>query len=235
MKIAIMQPYFFPYIGQFQLINAVDKFILCDDVQYIRHGWINRNRVLKQNEGNYYITVPLVKHSSTAAIKEIKAVDGYEWKDRILKQIEHYRKRAAFYPQVRQLLLDCFQSTETNITRINGTCMKKVCDYIGIDFTINISSDMGLDYSGIKETQDWAITICQQVGAAEYINPPGGTELYSKNSFQQGGIKLNFLKTHFREYDQYRTPFEPGLSIIDVMMFNSPEEIKSMLTDYQLV
>src|ERR1700751_2620352 len=132
MKIAIMQPYFFPYIGQFQLINAVDRFILCDDVQYIRHGWINRNRILKQGEGFQYVIVPVTKHKSQDPIKNIKAVEGAHWKKAILQQIEYYRKRAPYYDTVRQLIFHCLSTEETNITQLNGRCMQAVCAYIGI-------------------------------------------------------------------------------------------------------
>jgi hypothetical protein len=162
MKIAIMQPYFFPYIGQFQLIQATDRFILCDDVQYIRHGWINRNRVLKPNEGYYYITVPLAKHRSVEPIRNIRVVDDCSWKQKILRQVEHYKKKAPFYSQVCSLLSACFSKNETNITKLNALCFNKVCEYIGIDFTVEISSELGLDYTSIQQTDEWAIRLSEQ-------------------------------------------------------------------------
>lgn len=234
MKIAIMQPYFFPYIGQFQLIHAADRFILCDDVQYIRHGWINRNRVLKPNEGFYYITVPLAKHSSAEPIRNIKVVDGQNWQQKILRQVEHYKKKAPFYSDVYSLLSDCFSTRETNIARLNACCFKSVCDYVGIDFTIEISSELGLDYSNIRQTDEWAIRLSEQLGASEYLNPIGGASLYSREKFRESNITLRFLQSNFRKYDQGRATFEPALSIIDVMMFNSPSDIKAMLNDYEL-
>jgi hypothetical protein len=236
MKIAIMQPYFFPYIGQFQLINAADRFILADDVQYIRHGWINRNRVLKPAEGQYYIIMPLQKHSTYTTIKDIKVVNGSEWKVRILRQVEHYKKRAPFYKNTHELLMHCFHSyDETNITRLNGNYLQAVCDYIGINFKVEISSELGITPSEVSCKEDRVIKMCYQLGAQEYLNPPGGMELYDKESFEQKGIKLTFLKPDLQEYNQYRNQFEPGLSIIDVMMFNSPQEIRYMLNQYQLL
>jgi hypothetical protein len=235
MTIAIMQPYFFPYLGQFQLINAVERFVLCDDVQYIRHGWINRNRILKPGEGFYYITVPIAKHESRTLIKDIRTVEGYDWKDKILKQTEHYKKRSLHYSRVNELLKECFSYNETNITKLNALCLKAACDYIGIDFKVEITSEMGFDYSGITCTDDWAITISKQLNATTYLNPPGGAELYDKGKFLENDIQLSFVKPQLKEYDQQRSSFEPGLSIIDIMMFNSPTEIKGMLNDYQLL
>src|ERR1044072_2323572 len=118
MMVAIMQPYFFPYIGYFQLINAVDRFILGDGVQYIKEGWINRNRVLKSGtDGNQYIIVPLVKHHHNVLINCIKAIDTPLWKEKILRQLEHYKK-APYFNRVFTLLCECFESTETNIARL---------------------------------------------------------------------------------------------------------------------
>ncbi|MDF2189652.1 WbqC family protein [Paraflavitalea sp. CAU 1676] len=231
-----MQPYFFPYIGQFQLIHAVDRFILCDDVQYIRHGWINRNRILKQGEGYQYMIVPVSKHPSRETIRNIRTVEGAAWKEIIFRQIEWYRKRAPYYKEVRQLMCHCLSPEETNITRLNGSCIKAVCDYVGIPYCVEVSSEMNLNYSMVQATSDWALQMCGQLGATSYFNPPGGTVLYEKELFEERNIKLHFVKPLFREYDQRNNNgFLPGLSIIDVMMFNSAAEIADMLNDYQLL
>ena len=235
MDVAIMQPYFFPYIGQFQLIHVVDRFILCDDVQYIRHGWINRNRILKPDDGSQYIIVPVSKHKSDAAIRDIRVVEGDGWKKTILRQVECYRKKAPYYDAVRQLLNDCLLPEETNITKLNSRCLQAVCDYIGIACDIAISSELGLDYSNVQVTGDWALRICEQLGAAAYFNPPGGMALYEKDTFRESNIKLHFVKPNLREYNQHNNGFQPGLSVIDIMMFNHPAEIGEMLNDYQLL
>jgi hypothetical protein len=236
MKVAIMQPYFFPYIGQFQLIHAVDRFILCDDVQYIRHGWINRNRILKNGEGFQYVIVPVSAHKSRESIKHIKAVEGTAWIKTILHQIDYYRKKAPYFEKVKQLLCHSLSSGETNITLLNGRCLQTVCDYIGIPFKLEISSQLDLNYNNIQTTGDWALRICEQLGAAAYYNPPGGEVLYEKEHFTKHNIELRFVKPRFREYDQHNGgSFMPGLSIIDIMMFNHPAQIKDMLTDYHLL
>lgn len=235
MKIAIMQPYFFPYIGQFQLANAVDRFISLDDVQYIRHGWVNRNRILKPDDGFQYIIVPLKKHSRGTTIKDISTVDEDSWKKTILRQLEHYKKRAPYYRDVHALVSSCLETGETNIAKLNGSCFSSVCDYLGIHYKMELSSSLGLDYSGISDPQDWALRISEQLKASQYLNPPGGMELFDPQKFSASNIELNFVVPNLSEYNQYRQSFTPGLSIIDVMMFNSKEQIHQMLNDYQLL
>lgn len=234
MRIGIMQPYFFPYLGYFQLINAVDRFILFDDVQYIRHGWINRNRILKPVEGHQYISIVLAEHNRGTLIKNMRGKNGPEWKQRILRQMEHYKKSSPYYMDVLGLLTNCFALEESNITRLNGHYLKLVCDYIGIGFRVEISSEMNMDYSEVQDAGEWALKISEQLGADCYINPSGGTELFDKIKFEKSNIKLSFLQAGLKEYNQFRNVFEPGLSIVDVMMFNSPAAIRVMLNDFHL-
>lgn len=235
MKIAIMQPYFFPYIGYFQLINAVDSFILGDDVQYIDRGWINRNRILKYGQDGFtYMGVPIVKHNYQTHIKDILAIEGKEWKTKILGQVSHYKK-SPFFKAVYELLKYCFEYSERSITKLNGYYLKTVCDYIGIDFKMQMQSEMDFDYSNVTTTGNRPIRLCEQLGATEYINPIGGKELYSKAEFGESNITLRFMQANITEYDQQRGSFEPGLSILDVMMFNSPNDIKLMLKNYDLL
>lgn len=234
MTIGIMQPYFFPYLGYFQLINTVDRFILFDDVQYIRHGWINRNRILKPVEGNQYILAPLSDHNRDTEIKDIVVKPGYEWKEKILRQIEHYKKKSPFFKPVQELLVSCFENEQTSIAALNGHYLSAVCSYIGIDFKIEISSDMNFDYSNVHDAGEWALRISEQLGASQYINPPGGMALFDKNKFDNSNVKLSFIHPQLREYSQRRSTFEMGMSIIDVLMFNSPETVMEMLNEYTL-
>ncbi|HEY8895653.1 MAG TPA: WbqC family protein [Niastella sp.] len=235
MTVAIMQPYFFPYIGYFQLIQAADRFILFNDVQYIRHGWINRNRILKPGGGIQYIVMPLAAHARETLIKDIAVADADNNRQKVLRQIEHYKKPAPFYKDVRALLGDCFTTSESNITQMNAGYLKAVCDYIGISYKIEISSQMNFDYTQVHDAGEWALRMCEQLQATTYINPPGGKGLFDNAKFEQSNIRLQFLQPALKEYDQRRETFEPGLSIIDVMMFNGPAAIKDLLTDYQLV
>lgn len=230
-----MQPYFFPYIGYFQLIAAVDRFILCDDVQYIRHGWINRNRILSSSLTVQYIIVPIARHGSREPIREVRVAGVEGWAVNILRQLEVYRKKAPYYDDVMQLLHTCIFNEEKDITLFNANCLQAVCNYIGLPFHTEITSRLQLDYSQVKETEDWAITICRQLKADEYYNPPGGIHLYNKERFRENELTLHFVNPRLREYPQMGKPFTPALSVLDVMMFNHPGEIKDMLNEYELI
>lgn len=230
-----MQPYFFPYIGYYALIKNTDKWIIFDEVQFIRHGWIERNRILKPNEGWQYISVPLEKHSREVLIKDIKIRNTEDWKEKIIKQLDHYKKRAPFYTPVITLLKTVFLLQTDNITLLNAHLISESCKYIGISFNYEIYSKMNLKIEPVIEPGDWALNISKAIGATCYINPPGGIEIFDKVKFKRAGIDLKFLKIKLKDYNQQRTIFEPGLSIIDVMMFNSPDVICEMLNQYELI
>jgi hypothetical protein len=230
-----MQPYFFPYLGYFQLIHAVDRFVLFDDVQYIQSGWINRNRILKPVEGHQYVQMPIAKHGSSALIKEVEAVPGHKWRARILRQVEHYHATSQFYPAVRQLLTDCFAFDGLNVAQLNGHCLRLLCAYIGIKLDVELSSQMSLDYTSVAGPDDWGLTVSEQLGAREYINPVGGAAFFDGAKYAARGIKLTFITPHLPQYDQRRSTFEPSMSIIDVLMFNKPDRVRTMLDDYVLV
>jgi hypothetical protein len=235
MKVAIMQPYFYPYIGYFQLIQAADRFILFDDVQYIRHGWINRNRILKPGEGYQFIIMPLAAHTRNTLIKEIQPAEADKNKEKILRQIEHYKKTAPYYKTIRALIGDCFATKQDTLVEMNGYYLKAVCDFIGLNFKVEISSQMDFDYTQVQDAGEWALRICEQLQATEYINPAGGMELFDNSKFEKSNIRLQFLQPALHAYNQRREHFEPGLSIIDVMMFNEPAAVKNLINDYQLV
>ena len=235
MKIGIMQPYFFPYLGYYALIKNTDKWIVFDEVQFIRHGWIERNRILKPNDGWQYISIPLEKHSRETIIKDIKIKNSEDWKERIIKQLEHYKKKAPYYNQVIAFLKDAFLPDIDSISLFNTHLLNETCKYLGISFNYEIYSEMNLFIDPIEGPGDWALNISKALGATCYINPPGGIELFEKPKFEKANIDLNFLNINLREYNQHRNFFESGLSIIDVMMFNSPEAITEMLNQYELV
>ena len=235
MKLAIMQPYFFPYLGYFSLIKHTDEFILLDEVQFIRHGWIERNRILKPCEGWQYINVPLEKHSRETVIKEIRIRISENWEGLILKQLEHYKKIAPYYSVVIQFLDKIFNVEYESITRLNGHLLSETCKYLGINFSNKIYSEMRLNIETVNGPGDWALNISKAMNASEYINPLGGVEIFNPEAFSAANIKLTFLKINLTSYLQGKRFFEPGLSIIDVMMFNSPEEIYLQLDQFELV
>ena len=233
MRIGIMQPYFFPYIGYFQLIKSVDRFILFDDVQYIRHGWINRNRILKPGEGWQFIITPLQKHKQVELIRDVKLAENDDWKKKIIRQIEHYNVKAKYYNELIQLLNNCFDIKDTSVVKFNARCIEMVCEYLSIPFKVEISSEMNFDYSNVKSPDEWALRMCEQLKGEEYINPSGGMEFFDKTKFENSNIKLTFFSPSLTPYNQKRQGFEHGLSIIDVLMFNGPEITRQMIDKFE--
>lgn len=233
MKLAIMQPYFFPYLGYFSLIEYADRFILFDTVQFIRHGWIERNRMLKPGEGWQYIGVPLEKYSRDTKIMDIKIKNSSDWQARILRQIEHYKKKAPYYEDVVELLRYCLAVPGNSIVQFNHRCLDAVAKYIDMSYDINLFSKSNLKIGDVTHPGEWGLHISQAMGASEYINPPGGREIFKPEQYKEAGIKLKFLSSKLPEYSQRRPVFENGLSIIDVMMFNSPQDTLALVKAYE--
>lgn len=232
--LAIMQPYFLPYLGYFSLIKHTDQWIVMDGVQFIRHGWIERNRILKPTEGWQYIKVPLEKHHYDIAIKDVKIKNSYNWQDNILKQLEHYKKKAPFYNDVINLLNKVFDKQSNSIVDLNVYALELICKYISIEFNYSIFSQSDIKSIKAKEADEWSLEISKALGIKLYYNPIGGKSFYDKSKYERENINLKFHKLNLQEYKQKLTNFEPGLSIIDVMMFNSPDTICKMLDDYEL-
>lgn len=236
MKIAIMQPYFFPYVGYFSLIKHTDMFILFDPVQFIRHGWIERNRVLKQNEGWLYVQVPLIKASRDVLIKDTLIDNTKDWKSKIIAQLQPYKKIAPHYFKVIKLINEIFEEDYQSIVYLNKAVLEKTCQYLGMEKKFPIFSEMNMVIEEPQAPDEWALNICKAMGTGvTYWNPPGGMDFFNKSKYDQAGVDLKFQKVNLSEYNQKRTPFEAGLSIIDIMMFNTPEEINVMLDQYELV
>jgi len=224
-----MQPYFFPYIGYWQLINAVDTFIIYDDVNFIKQGYINRNSIL-QGQSSQRITLQLIGSSSNVLIKDIKV--GKNCK-KLLKTIEQSYQKAPHFEMVFPLVKNILEAEEINLAKFLGNSLQNICNYLEIDTKIIYSSDIEKDNT--LKGQDKILSICQNLKASKYINAIGGQELYSKEQFQKNNIELNFLQTEFTEYKQLTNDFIPYLSIIDILMFNSIDEVKVMLQRYELV
>lgn len=229
-----MQPYIFPYIGYFQLISAVDRFIIYDDVNYIKQGWVNRNNILIQGEKNMF-TIPLVKASQNIKINEtLVNQELYKsWKAKFIKSLEHSYKKATYFNEVFALLTDFFAINYTTVSSLTVESLKVVSEYLKIKTEI-VATSSGYNNHHLS-AQERILDICLQEKATHYINPIGGLELYSREVFKKNQIKLNFIKSKTIEYKQFKNEFVPWLSIIDVMMFNSPLEISEMLNQYELV
>lgn len=232
MTLAIMQPYLFPYVGYFQLINAVDKFVIYDDVAFINKGWINRNSILSNGKASLF-TLPLVGASQNKLINEIEIENLSAWGKKFLKTLEQNYKKAPHYQSVISIVEKIVQSENTNIADLIYVSLQEICEYLKIDTELVRTSTIYQNQH--LKAQERILDICLQEKATHYINPIGGQELYDKTLFAENGIKLNFIQSKRSEYQQFKNEFVPWLSIIDLMMFCSVDEIKQQLTMFELV
>lgn len=232
MKVAIMQPYIFPYIGYFQMINAVDFFVLYDDVNYIKGGWINRNKIVV-NGSEKLFTIPLDGASSFKLINEIEINKTSKEYRKILVTIEQSYKKAPYFKDTFPLIENIFNSDNILISDFIANGMTMICKYLNIKTEIYTSSVKFAESKGLPK-EERIVNICQTLGASTYINAIGGQELYSKNFFLKHGIDLKFIKSKPIDYNQFNDNFTPWLSIIDIIMFNSVDQINLMLYKYDL-
>ena len=231
MKLGIMQPYFLPYIGYFQLIKMVDKFVVYDNIQYIKNGWINRNRFL-QNGKDQYFTVPLKNDSNFLDVKDRFIAKEFD-KKKLINQIKGSYAKAPYFQSFFPIFEEIVFTPHQNLFDFVYVSLQKVCNYLGIKTELIISSSISIDHS--LKSENKVLAICQALSAAEYINPIGGVELYSKERFAECNIKLSFLKAQLVEYKQFNHPFVPGLSMLDVLMFNSVEQTNELLEQFELI
>lgn len=229
-KIAVMQPYFFPYIGYFQLIAAVEKFVFYDDVNFIKQGWINRNRILINGQPQY-ITVELIKASPNRLIKEIEVGTN---KDKILRTLTMAYKKAPHFDSIWPIIEECMSTESQYISELAINSVQLICRYLGLKVDFEVSSTKYADTKPLDRS-DRLIEICKQSQATHYINAMGGRDLYDKAYFMQKGIKLYFLSPEITSYRQFDSEFVPALSILDTLMFNDIEAVKQMLRRYLIV
>lgn len=234
MKIAIMQPYVFPYIGYFQLIHAVDKFVFYDDVNFIKQGWINRNRILS-NDAELLFSVPLEQISSYRKINETKINESLytKWQNKFLKTIEQSYKRAPYFPVINPMIRTVLSMKYVCINQLCVESVNAVIDYLEINTDI-IPTSCGYNNDYLK-AQDRVIDICIKENASVYVNAFGGIDLYNRSDFENAGLDLFFLRSRPTAYSQFNENFISSLSIIDVLMFNSPERIQQMLDEYEVM
>lgn len=232
MKVGIMQPYFWPYLGYFQLLNMTDKFILYDNIEYTKKGWINRNRYLCQGKDKYF-TIPVEKNSDFLDVRERKVAEGFNL-DKLINQIKMAYIKAPFFEDIYPLFCKTVEYSAPNLFEFIFHSIRCIAEYLGIETEIIVSSDLGVGHE--KKGKDKVIALCKRVQATEYINPIGGVELYNKTEFLNNGIKLQFIQMEDTiKYKQFRYNFIPSLSILDVLMFNSLLEVKKMLMQFQLL
>lgn len=231
--VAIMQPYFMPYLGYFQLMASVDTFVIYDDVNYINRGWINRNNVLVNGQKTL-ITVPLKEASQNKKINEIQVLEDRKWRKKICRTIEMNYKKAPHFEKVYEIFEKTVNNSENNLSTFLKDSIVRISQYLDLKVKI-IETSSGLDNDLLKKGER-LMDICHQLNDKIYVNPIGGAEIYTKEEFEEGGIELKFLEMTPRAYPQNKVDqFVPFLSILDVMMMNTPEYIKEeLLRDFKI-
>lgn len=232
MKGAIMQPYFLPYIGYFQLIASVDQFIVYDNIKYTKKGWINRNRMLL-NGIDAMFSLPLKKGSDSLDVVERELAADFD-RTKLLNQFKGAYGRAPQFELTYPVLERIVRHEDVNLFRYIHHSIVRLCKHLGIKTEIKISSEIAIDH-GLKG-QDKVLALCMATGADTYINTIGGVELYAKDDFRIQGIDLQFIKARPFEYAQFGAPFVPWLSIVDVLMFNPLNTVRACINEnYDLV
>lgn len=233
MKVAIMQPYIFPYIGYFQLLNFVDQFVIYDNIQFTKKGWINRNRILS-NGKDEYISIPLKKGSDYANIDQRFLSD--DWandKKKIFNKIKSNYEKAPYFKENFHIIEDCLNYESQNLFDFIFHSLQTFCSFFDINTKLLVSSQV--THNSELKSAERVISICKSLEASQYINPIGGKELYDYNFFSQNGITLNFLEAYKKNYPQFNNEFVPYLSIIDMLFFLPKNQIKNMINnDFKL-
>lgn len=232
MKLAIMQPYFLPYIGYFQLMAAVDVFVLYDNIKYTKKGWINRNRFLLNGKDASF-SVALKKDSDILDVRERELAATFN-RTKLLNQLKGAYTGAPYFSHTFQLVERIVNWEGSNLFAYIHHALLEVRSCLRIETEIRISSDIAIDHR--QKGQDKVLALCDSIGADTYINPIGGTELYSHDKFRERGIQLRFLRARPFEYPQFGMPFVPWLSIIDVLMFNPTNVVRdNVINNYELI
>ena len=228
MNFAVMQPYLFPYLGYYQLVNAVDTFIFYDDVTYIKNGYINRNNILVNGQAQRF-TVPVPGASSNILIKDLNFDPNVK---KTLKTISQSYVKAPYFNDVYPIIEKILTSTERQVHTLCANSITSVFSYLGINKQFKFSSE--LEYNRDLPAADKLIAMAGLLNSKHYINSPGGKDLYSKEYFADKGVNLSFIKMQSVIYDQGKSEFVPYLSMIDVLMWNSKEQVIELLTKYKL-
>jgi hypothetical protein len=231
-RIGIMQPYFFPYLGHFAVIANVDRWVVFDVSQYTPKTWINRNRVLHPSHAWMYVTVPVQGSSQRKLIREMMLNAPDEALSSIKGKLAHYKKKAPFYEDVIHLVERTFSERfDDSLVALNVSSLRIVSEYLTINFDYDLCSKMGLDLSRVEHPGQWALRIAAQVGATEYINPVSGAHLFRPEEFEASGVQLGFVEMPAMHYDPKPYQFIPSLSVLDVLMWNHPRDVRRFVQE----
>mgnify|MGYP003630570125 CR=1 FL=1 len=228
-----MQPYIFPYLSYFQLVNKVDTFVFCDDVNFIKGGWIHRNRILLNDEA-YFISFPLHKASQNKWIKDLNIKTESKEFLKILPTIRQAYFRAPNFNVIYPIIEGLITKGSSNLSVFASETVMAFADYLNMETQFLFSSKSFLHTKG-QEKSERLINIAKELGANTYLNPIGGQEIYNKTYFENNGVHLGFLKTGNYSYQQMNNDFIADLSMIDVLMFNNKEAAKKMLLNCEII
>ncbi|MCP5300212.1 MAG: WbqC family protein [Chromatiaceae bacterium] len=226
-----MQPYFFPYWGHFSLIAATECWVVFDVSQYTPKSWMTRNRVLHPTRGWQYLSVPLSNGSQSVRIHQALVKDRAGTRDAMVRKLEHYRRRAPYFDDTLQVLCQAFDDVrDDSLVELDVSTLRTVCRYLDIRFEYRICSQLPIGLPDQMRPGEWAPRIAKHLGAAHYINPESGRELFDRRLFEDAGIKLSFLSPAIFEYPTRGYTFEANLSILDAMMWNEPAVIRDAVS-----
>lgn len=226
MRLGIMQPYFFPYLGHFALIANTDRWVVFDISQYTPKSWMTRNRILHPSQGWSYVSVPLANGSIAIKTFEAQVLDSVAAAVSLKGKLSHYRRFAPYYSEVVALVSRVFAEPTSSLVDLNLRGLRASCAYLDIPFDPVVASRADFDLPQIDHPGGWALEISRRMGATHYINPESGRNLFVQADFANAGIELRFLTYDGYSYPTAPLSFEPGLSILDVMMWNDPASIR---------
>lgn len=230
MNLALMQPYLFPYLGSLALIDAADSYVIFDNVQYIRRGWMHRNRVHKPGGGWQYLGVPVVPAPRDALIRDIRLSDSVDWRARLRHSLAvAYGTDAPAYDETMSLVNEIIEPEVTHLVTLSVRALQRISASLGIDFRPQSASAIDLDRAPGTPTSAWAVQACRTLGATTYLNPPGGRALYPAEDFAAAGLGLGFVEPELVPYDRGPHKWEAGLSVLDALMFGGFEQTRAAL------
>ena len=232
MRLGIMQPYFFPYLGHFSLIAAADEWVVFDISQYTPKSWMSRNRILHPKESWQYVSVPLSNASISIRTHEARVLDLAATHQSILGKLSHYKGKAPYYRKVAELVAASFDGVQgDSLVSLNVAGLRTVCAYLGIPFQSRLCSEMDLQFPDEMAAGDWAPHICRQLGASHYVNPASGEALFDPALFASFGVTLQLASPTEFKYATGPYHYEPYLSILDVLMWNAPDLVSRAAHD----
>ncbi len=227
--VGIMQPYFFPFFEQFRLIAACDLWIVFDTPQFSRKSWINRNRILNRDKGWTYLSIPVQHRGLGTPIKDALIATNQDWRAQLMDKLKVYQKEAPFYITVCDLVRDALAPNHETIAQVNTAILRVVCHYLKITTPVQLASELAFDLPERCAPGEWALHISKNLGATEYRNAAGGTALFDETLYAKNGIRLSFHEHCARSYATGSFEFVSDLSVIDWMMWNDPDVLRTWL------